>query len=147
MIDKDYYNQRRKMTKLTISTPKDKCVVDMSERVQLAMQQYTIGHGIVHLYLTHTTAALTTTNLDPNSELDLLDAFSQIAPKIDYRYSRENEYAGDHIMASMIGNSLLVPIQDGRLVLGTYQRIVLVEFNGPREREVVMTFLKGDERW
>lgn len=98
----------------------------------------------MHLFLLHTTAALTTADLDPGTDLDMLDAFEEMVPKLKYRHPHDPEHVPDHILSAMIGTSLLVPVENGELVLGTWQRVVLMEFDGPRERQVHMSFVKAE---
>jgi secondary thiamine-phosphate synthase enzyme len=89
----------------------------------------------------HTTAALTTADLDPGTDLDMLDAFEAMIPKLRYRHPHNPAHVGDHILSTLIGTSITQPVESGQLVLGTWQRIILVELDGPREREIVLTFL------
>ena len=93
------------------------------------------------IFIKHTTAALTTADLDPGTDLDMLDAFAAIMPKLHYRHPHNPAHAPDHIMSSLIGASVALPVSNGKLELGTWQRVILVELDGPREREVVVTFL------
>ena len=69
----------------------------------------------------------------------MLDAFERIIPKLNYRHPHDPSHVGDHIMASIIGSDVTVPFEEKELVLGSWQRVVLIEFNGPRERQVVTT--------
>jgi secondary thiamine-phosphate synthase enzyme len=64
-------------------------------------------------------------------------------PKLKYRHPHNPEHAPDHILASLVGPSVTVPVDGGRLVLGTWQRVVLVEFDGPRERELILSLIGG----
>ena len=125
---------------ITVSTQKKKEVVDITKRVQEVVD---IQEGICHLFLMHTTAALTTADLDPGTDQDYLDAIEAMAPKLPYRHPHDPLHVPDHIMSSFIGIFLNVPVQKGKLVLGTWQRIVLIELNGPKERKVVISFHKG----
>jgi len=63
-------------------------------------------------------------------------------PKLNYRHPHDPSHVGDHIMSSIIGPSVTVPFENSKLKLGTWQRVVLVEFSGPREREIVVSFIK-----
>ena len=92
----------------------------------------------------HTTAALTTADLDPGTDLDMLDAFEAMMPKLRYRHPHNPEHVPDHILSSLIGTGLTLPVESGSLVLGTWQRVVLVELDGPRQRELRVQFLKSD---
>lgn len=104
------------------------------------MEKSGVKDGLVHLFLAHTTAALTTANLDPGTDLDMLDAYGAIIPKMNYRHPHDPAHAGDHILSSLIGTSLTLPLKSGEIVLGTWQRVVLLEFDGPRDRRIVISF-------
>ena len=93
-----------------------------------------------HLFVLHTTAALTIADLDPGTDLDLLDALDTLVPKLRYRHPHDPSHVSDHILSSLIGTSLSVPVEGGELILGTWQRIILVEFDGPRSRQIVCSF-------
>jgi secondary thiamine-phosphate synthase enzyme len=93
------------------------------------------------LFLPHTTAALTTADLEPGGDQDLLEAFEVIVPKLSYKRVRNPDQASNYIMSAIIDPSITIPVQEGRLKLGIRQRLVLIELNGPRDREVTLTFL------
>lgn len=127
--------------RLTIKTRKKREVVDITDKVESGLRPASAGkNGFCHLSVLHTTAALTTADLDPGTDLDLLDAFEHMVPKLRYRHPHDPSHVGDHIMSALIGTSVSVAIENGKLVLGTWQRIVLVELDGPREREVIAGF-------
>ena len=128
------------MKKLSIKTHKKREIIDITDRVQEALGVAVTG--VCHLTVLHTTAALTTADLDPGTDLDLLDAFEAMVPKLKYRHPHDPSHVPDHILSALIGTSLTQPVENGRLVLGTWQRIVLVELDGPRSRNVVVTMLK-----
>lgn len=71
----------------------------------------------------------------------MLDAFEGMIPKLQYRHPHDPSHVGDHIMSSIIGPDVAVPIENGELVLGTWQRIFLIEFTKPRTREIVIKFI------
>lgn len=123
---------------MTVKTDQRKQIVDITELVEKQIK----GDGLCHVFVKHTTAAITTADLDPGTDLDMLDAFEAIIPKLKYRHPHNPGHVGDHIMSTMIGPGVLVPVKGGKLQLGTWQRIILVELDGPREREIVLTFLK-----
>jgi secondary thiamine-phosphate synthase enzyme len=128
------------MRKLTFKTRKKREVLDITDEIQQRLEErYTDGTGICNLLILHTTAALTTADLDPGTDLDMLDAFEAMVPKLRYRHPHNPAHVPDHILSAMIGTSVALPFQTGSLILGTWQRIVLIELDGPREREVVMT--------
>jgi len=127
------------VNRITINTNKQKEVLDITEDINLQLK---ISAGMVFVFVTHTTAALTTADLDPGTDLDFLDAIDAIAPNLKYRHPHNPAHTNDHIMSSLIGSSISVPVTKGKLVLGTWQRIVLVELDGPRERNIVVNQLE-----
>ena len=125
------------MEQLTIHTRRAKEVVDMTDEVQHAVRSNGLKNGVALLFVAHTTAALTTADLDPGTDLDMLDAFEAIMPKLNYRHPHDPEHVTDHILSSLIGPSVAVFVKDGSLVLGTWQRIILIETSGPRKRNIL----------
>lgn len=130
------------MDKLLIKTNKAKQVVDITDEINDLLVKKDINDGVCVLFLKHTTAALTTADLDPGTDLDLLDAFEEMAPKLAYRHPHDPSHVPDHILSSLIGTSLTVPIENRELVLGTWQRVILLEFSGPRTRELTLLVFK-----
>ena len=133
------------MQRMRVKTRKKREIVDITDRLQQTMAKaYPGGSGFCHLSVLHTTAALTTADLDPGTDLDLLDAFDAIIPKLRYRHPHDPEHVPDHILSALIGTSVGVPVENSKLLLGTWQRVVLVELDGPRDREIVIS-LAGDK--
>jgi len=128
------------MARLTIKTHGKRQVVDITDAVEAAiLKDQPAASCLCQLSLLHTTAALTTADLDPGTDLDMLDAFEAMMPKLKYRHPHNPAHVPDHILSALIGTSLMLPVEQGQLVLGTWQRVVLIELDGPREREVVLT--------
>ena len=132
------------MNNILIKTQENKQVVDITDKVNDFLTESKTESGICHLFLTHTTAALTTADLDPGTDLDILDAIETIIPKLNYRHPHDSAHTKDHIASAIIGTSLVLPYEYKKLVLGTWQRVVLVEFNGPKEREIVVSTFVSD---
>jgi secondary thiamine-phosphate synthase enzyme len=129
------------MPKLTVSTRRKREILDITEQLEEHLPNAT---GICFVNVMHTTAALTTADLDPGTDLDMLDAFEAMMPKLRYRHPHNPEHVSDHILSSLIGTALTLPVESGSLVLGTWQRVVLVELDCPRQRELRVQFLKSD---
>lgn len=128
------------MREIIVKTKKKREIIDITEEVDLELKKLGAKDGLLNLFLAHTTAALTTADLDPGgTDQDYLDAFEKIIPKINFRHPHNPSHMPDHILSSLIGASFTLPVKDGRLVLGTWQRIVLIEFDGPRERKVFLS--------
>lgn len=136
------------MHRLTIETQRSKQVVDITENINHLIREQGFSDGLCNVFVLHTTAALTTADLDPGTDLDMLDAFTTMVPKerpdgLPYRHSHNPAHTPDHILATMLGPDVLVPVENGRLVLGTWQRVVLFEFDGPRRRQVVVSLISS----
>lgn len=123
------------MNTLQIETKGKRQIVDITGEVQTALPE---GSGVVTIFVQHTTAAVTAMDLDPGTDVDFLDFLAAITPGIDWRHPHDPAHAPDHLLASLIGPSLSVPYRDGELLLGSWQRVVLVELDGPRSRSVVV---------
>src|SRR2546429_7058831 len=127
------------MQKLTIKTHKKKEVLDITDTVEKALgRRNSSDSGICNLFILHTTSALTTADLDPGTDLDMLDAFEEMIPKLRYRHPHNPAHVPDHILSALIGTSVALPFENGKMLLGR-QRVVLIELDGPREREIVLT--------
>src|SRR5437762_9524647 len=130
------------MQKLKIKSHKKKDVLDITETVEKALGKRNSGDsGICNLFVLHTTAALTTADLDPGTDLDMLDAFEAMMPKLRYRHPHNPAHVPDHILSALIGTSLSLPFENKKLLLGTWQRVVLIELDGLRERELAVSVL------
>jgi secondary thiamine-phosphate synthase enzyme len=126
---------------LSIQTNRHKEIVDITEEIS---NRISIGTGLVNVFIAHTTAAITTADLDPGTDLDFLDAIEAISPNLKYRHPHNPEHADVHIMSSIIGPEVTVPVENCKLVLGTWQRVVLVELEGPRKRNLQITQISID---
>ena len=125
------------MQRFTIKTHRKRQIIDITDKLQsLLRQDYGDRSGVCHLAVLHTTAAITTADLDPGTDADMLDAFEQMVPRLNYRHPHDPAHVPDHILSALIGTSLSVLVEKGTLVLGTWQRVILVELDGPRSREM-----------
>ena len=122
------------MKTITITTKKKDEVVDITETVENLLEEMKAQSGICVVFVAHTTCALTTADLDPGTDLDFLNALRHMLPHISYRHPHDPSHTPDHILSSILGPSLAIPYQDGQLLLGTWQRVILVELDGPRQR-------------
>ena len=126
-------------SKLLVKTRSQVDFVDIDAVVKDAVATQGITEGVCHVYVPHTTAGITINeNADPDVKRDIIAELNKIVPFDDgYRHVEGNSAA--HIKASIVGFSVSVPIQSGRLQLGTWQSIYLCEFDGPRNRSVLVT--------
>ena len=130
------------MHRLTINTHRKREILDITDRVEAVLSgQYGSQSGVCHLVVLHTTAALTTADLDPGTDADMLDAFERMIPKLNYRHPHDPEHVPDHILSALVGTSVGLLVEKGSLILGTWQRVILVELDGPRDREIAVGFV------
>ena len=125
-----------------VKTKGDAEVVDITGKVAAVVEKHGIVEGSALVFVVGSTAALTTVEFEPGLVRDLPELFERLAPK-GARYHHEDTWhdgnGHSHVRASLLGPSLVVPIVEGALRLGTWQQIVLVDFdNRPRQREVVV---------
>ena len=130
-------------TTITISTKQDKQVIDITNRVQQVLSQFDANNGLCNIFVLHTTAGITTGEAIEGTDEDLMETLEKMIPKIRFRHAHDPSHAPDHMISSIIGASLTVPVRGGELVLGTWQRVLFVESNGPRNREVMITAVPG----
>src|SRR4249920_2039471 len=115
-------------------------LVEFTDAVQQQLSKTAATDGIVVLYVQHTTAGLTINeNADPDVPRDLLHALRTLIPQHGMGFQHGEENSDAHIKASVVGSSVTIPFADGKLLLGRWQGIFLCEFDGGRERKVLMT--------
>ncbi len=130
-----------------LSTQGESEVHDVTDEVAAGVKRSGVASGTVTVFVSGSTAALTTIEFEDGVVRDLTDAIERLAPRDipyahDARWGDMNGYS--HVRASMLGPSLVVPFRDGKLLLGTWQQIVLIDFdNRPRNREIVLQVI-GD---
>jgi len=120
-------------------------LVEFTDEVRRVLRESGARDGVCTLYVRHTTAGLTVNeNADPDVARDMLHALRTLLPQhgMGFRHSEENSDA--HIKATLVGTSVTVPFADGQLLLGRWQGIFLCEFDGGREREVIMTVVSSE---
>ena len=124
------------MEKLTVQSNDRTSIIDMTHKIQSIVTEIGIKNGICYVFIPHTTAAVTINeNADPDVKSDMLMEINKVIPFNDsYRHMEGNSAA--HIKASLIGNSEMILIENGRLQLGTWQGVFFCEFDGPRTRNV-----------
>lgn len=130
------------MANLVVETTTAKDIIDIT--ADISEQVKNLNEGMVFLNLLHTTAAITTADLDPGTDRDFLDFLESLVPDISWRHPHNPEHAPDHLLSSLIGTSLAFSVRNGQLYLGTWQRVVLVELDGPRQRQIAVDLISHD---
>jgi len=124
------------MKRFEVETGSREVFVDITRQVEEEVRKSDIKSGICIVYVPHTTAAVTINeNADPTVRQDILMTLRKAVPdSLPYAHSEGNSPA--HVKSSLVGASISIPIEDGRLVLGTWQGVFFCEFDGPRRRQV-----------
>ncbi len=129
-------------TKFSLKTSAKDEIIDITGEVQRIVSESKLKNGLACVFVAGSTAAITTVEHEPGLVADLKDALDRLYPKdIDYEHHKRwgDGNGHSHIRASFVGPSLTVPIENGNLVLGTWQQIVFMEFdNKPRTREITV---------
>ena len=133
-----------------VETTQGHCdIIDITAKVQEQLQGERIRRGLVTLFVSGSTAALTTIEYEPGLLKDLKEFLEKLVPS-NRKYHHDDRWGDDngfsHLRASLLGPSLQVPIENGRLLLGTWQQIVLLDFdNRPRTREIMVQIMGKSE--
>ena len=128
------------MTKFTVRTDTRCEMIDITDKVATFVRESGLRDGICHVFVPHTTAALTINeNADPDVPRDILDSLDRVVP-LSNRYRHAEGNAAAHVKASLLGASQTVFVENGRIVLGTWQTLFFCEFDGPRTREVLVGY-------
>ncbi|MCX7745686.1 MAG: secondary thiamine-phosphate synthase enzyme YjbQ [Clostridia bacterium] len=131
------------MNVLNIKTPSQTTMVDITTKIQQVVYEQNIKSGICTIFIPHTTAGITINeNADPDVVSDMLKEINKIVP-FDDHYTHMEGNSAAHIKASLFGSSSQVIIEDGKLVLGTWQGIYFCEFDGPRSRKVYIKIIES----
>lgn len=127
-----------KWTNIEVRTSSRTQFIDITDKVSGEVKRRGVQNGICSVFVQHTTAGLTINeNADPDVVRDILAGLVRLVPATgDYQHAEGNSDA--HIKASLMGFSLTVPVIDGRLALGTWQGLYFCEFDGPRNRHVLV---------
>ena len=120
--------------RLLINTTELKQIVDLTDQVQAVIRRSKMTSGLCSVFVTHTTAAVTTGEIGEGTEQDFLQIIEEIIPRIRFRHAHDPSHAWSHMASSLLGPSLTIPVSDGQLLLGTWQSVMLVELDGPRDR-------------
>ncbi|MGD9369193.1 MAG: secondary thiamine-phosphate synthase enzyme YjbQ [Desulfobacteraceae bacterium] len=130
------------MKTITVKTSAQTELIDITKEIQTAIKAENFMDGICMLYVPHTTAGITINeSADPSVRRDILMVLNQMVPwKANYRHMEGNSPA--HVKSSLIGASEVVAVENGTMVLGTWQGIFYCEFDGPRTRKLHIKFIR-----
>ncbi len=122
---------------IEITTNKQVDVIDITSGIENALQNAASESGICLVYSLHTTTGIIINEAEPGLIQDLTIFMAKMVPKdANYAHNKIDSNAHSHLQAILTGNSVVVPVENGRLVLGTWQKVLFLEFDGPRKRRI-----------
>lgn len=125
------------MNIISVSSSEREEMIDITSKVAAGLPA---GDGLCVLFTQHTTCGLTINeNADPDVKSDMLGFLRRLIPQYEPNFRHFEHNSDAHIKSSLVGSSVTVPFENGKLLLGRWQGIYLCEFDGPRERAVLMT--------
>jgi secondary thiamine-phosphate synthase enzyme len=129
------------MKRFEVETGSREVFVDITSQVEEEVRKSNLKSGVCVIYVPHTTAAVTINeNADPTVRQDILMTLRKAVPdSLPYAHAEGNSPA--HVKSSLVGASITIPIEEGRLVLGTWQGVFFCEFDGPRRRQVYVKII------
>ena len=135
------YSKDRMRTLTFASTMREE-MIDITSDVEKLVHQSERRSGVCVLFVQHTTCGLTVNeNADPDVQSDMLGFLKRLIPQHEPHFKHGEQNSDAHIKSSLVGASVTIPFEDGKLVLGRWQGVYLCEFDGPRQRKVVMATL------
>jgi len=127
-----------------VSSSREQELIDITTQVEELASKSGIKDGLCNVYVPHATAAIMVNeNADPNITLDIIDALNETVRQSGWRHDLIDNNAAAHIKASIVGPSETIPVKDGKLMLGTWQDIFLCDFDGPKNRRVVVSVVRS----
>ena len=131
------------MSLLRVKTTKKTSIVNITPLVKEEVKKSGVKSGLCLIYVPHTTCAVfINEGADPDVVRDITYMLEKLIPWDDRNYAHAEGNSAAHIRSSIIGNSRIVPIEGGELMLGTWESIFLAEFDGPRERKVIIKIIE-----
>lgn len=128
------------MQTITVKSSKREQMIDITDKVQKVVTASGRSEGVCVLFTQHTTCGLTVNeNADPDVQSDMLGLLQKLIPQYDADFKHFEHNSDAHIKSSLVGSSVTVPFENGKLLLGRWQGIYLCEFDGARERSVVIS--------
>ena len=126
---------------LNISTENRYQLVDITEEVEETVKESKVEDGLVLVFAPHSTAGVVLTENEKGLKNDWLEIFKKLTSGIEFEHNKIDDNADSHLLSGIIGQGKVLPIKDGKIIRGTWQQIFLAEFDGPRERKVILEII------
>jgi len=135
-------------TSFNVSTRGDTDIIDITEKVQSILTNSNIQSGIINVFVVGSTAGLSFVEYEPGLIEDLQEVFEKIAPKNKYYHHHEkwhDDNGNSHVRASLLKPDLTIPFENNKLCIGTWQQIILIDFDtSSRNREILVTIISDE---
>lgn len=128
---------------LNYPTKKGKEIKDITGDVDKIVRKSKVKEGFCLVFLPHTTCSVMLGEYEPGLDEDFLNMFEQLKPKGPFNHAHNPDHAPSHLFSSITGEQVAVPIRNSQITLGTWQRIMLVEFDGPRNRNLLVQVISS----
>lgn len=119
---------------IVVKTAAGRSLTDVTGKVAEAVKG--LKEGICVVFVTHATAGILVNEYEPLIAADFLTFLQRLVPQADWEHNKIDDNAEAHLLAGLVGPSVAVPVVDHKLVLGTWQQIILCDFEGPRQRKI-----------
>ncbi len=118
-------------------------LIDITDKIERTVEQAGIKSGLIFIFIPHSTAGLLLTENESGLKQDWLNVFKKIISGIDWLHNRIDDNAESHILSGLIGQGKTLIIEDNKIIRGIWQQIFLVELDGPKNRRIVVKFIKS----
>lgn len=118
-------------------------LVDITDKIENIVEKSEIKEGIVLIFVPHSTAGVLITENEENLKKDFIELFEKLVEGLNFYHNRIDDNADSHLLSALIGQGRFLLIKDGKILKGIWQNIFLAEFDGPRERRVIVQVLSS----
>ncbi|MCD6284061.1 YjbQ family protein [bacterium] len=126
---------------LNISTENRYQLVDITEEIEEIVKESKVKNGLLLVFVPHSTSGIVLTENEKGLKNDWIEIFKKLTSGIDFEHNKIDNNADSHLLSGLIGQGRVLPIKDGKIIRGTWQQIFLAEFDGPRERKVIVEII------
>ena len=130
------------METLSVSTKERYQLIDITDKVSQIIEKNQWQEGLVLVFVPHSTCAILLTENETGLKEDWVSVFKKIVDNLNFKHNQIDNNADSHILSGLIGQGKVLPLLDGKLKIGTWQQIFLVELDGPRTRNVIIKFVQ-----
>lgn len=131
------------MIEIEITTNKKIELVDITQRIEREIEKIKMQEGLLFIFVLHTTASLFISENEEGLREDWINFFQKLTSGSNYQHDHLDGNAPSHLFGGLLGQSIILPVSHGKLLLGTWQRVFLFELDGPRTRKLVLKFVNN----